>query len=123
MARVASKSPGAGGRREPLVLLVLGGVLSVAVDALAGDPITGRIDIEARLEPKDLAPGQGGTLILEGTLLPKLHIYATGEQAMTYAPVEAARSQARPRRASRAPRAKTTNIIAAAPPQASPSWT
>ncbi len=73
--------------RPALLVAVL--FLVAASPAWAGDPVTGRIDIEARLDPADLKPGQSGMLVIEATLLPKLHIYATGDQAMKYGPIEA----------------------------------
>jgi thiol:disulfide interchange protein DsbD len=63
-------------------------VLAAADAADAGDPKTGRIDLEARLEPADLARGGAGTLIVEGKLFEKLHIYATGENKITFEPVQ-----------------------------------
>ncbi|MDA1195881.1 MAG: sulfite exporter TauE/SafE family protein [Planctomycetota bacterium] len=68
------------------------GVLADSVSA--GDKATGRIDLEASLEPADLAPGGSGTLIIRATLLNKEHdlehyIYAAGEKALTWTPLAA----------------------------------
>ena len=89
--------------------MALAASLAFPSDAQAGNPRNGKIDFEARLEPADLAPGGSGMLVIEATLLKdqtfewkkkngkvaKLlieghHIYAKGEQAMTYTPLEAA---------------------------------
>ena len=54
----------------------------------AGDKKTGRIDLEASLEPADAGPGGTAVLRVKATLLDDTHhIYAKGEQAMKVVPI------------------------------------
>lgn len=90
-------------RRAALTAVVLAGFVAFALwaagPAEAGNPLDGRIDFVATLEPADLAPGDSGLLVIEGTLLKDQtfkgkpleghHIYADGENAMKYEPLPA----------------------------------
>ncbi|MDJ0975867.1 MAG: cytochrome c biogenesis protein CcdA [Planctomycetota bacterium] len=62
--------------------------LVLAAPAAAEDP--GKIELTARTEPAELAPGGSGVLVLEGKMGPKLHVYATnkgGQNALSWKPI------------------------------------
>ena len=89
-----------GGRRPLLALFLALGLVAaftVGAPAEAGDKASGRIDIEAALEPADAKPGSKATLVFkltpldkEAEKLPGAHfIYAAGEKAIKYKALEA----------------------------------
>lgn len=91
----------AGGRRPLLAFLLalaVGAAFVAAEPAAAGDKASGRIDIDVALEPADAKPGSDATLVFtlkpldkKAEKLPGTHfIYATGEKALKYKPLEAA---------------------------------
>jgi thiol:disulfide interchange protein len=63
-------------------------VLAPAAVAGESDPEPGRLALEATLEPADLAPGGDGWLVVTGRLGAGWHIYAGGDGATAWAPVE-----------------------------------
>jgi len=69
-----------------LGLLVLGGATAAA--GAEPDPQSGTIGLEAAVEPADLAPGGDGWLVVTGQIAPGWHIYAGGDGATTWVPVE-----------------------------------
>jgi thiol:disulfide interchange protein DsbD len=86
-------------RASVLLLAVFALLLALPTSAFAGDPATGKIDFAVSVEPADLAPGGSGTLVIEATLLKDQtfkgtkieghHIYAAGEQAISYEAIAA----------------------------------
>lgn len=72
--------------------LVLAATLWAALAPTAFAEKPGEIELRARTEPAELAPGKTGMLVIEARMGPTLHVYATGkggQMALFWQPIKA----------------------------------
>ncbi|MHC5010929.1 MAG: protein-disulfide reductase DsbD family protein [Planctomycetota bacterium] len=75
------------GRARFIGLTILSVLALLAAPAIAAPENPGKFEIQARLEPADLGPGESGFLVVTAKIERGLHVYATDSEALAWRPV------------------------------------